>query len=117
MVELERRSAARFGGEEYIIPLLGVDKDDALVIAERVRKNIAAIDIGHAERLGNGDGNKKPYHLPSNQIQTSVGVATFPSDATTQSELLANTDAALYAAKDGGRNRVVVYQPNIAITD
>ncbi len=115
MGELNKRSAARIGGEEYIIPLLGLDADEAEIIAERVRKLIASTNIGYAEKKGNGtiDLTKKVYHLPSNHIQTSIGIATFPIHAKEPSELLSNADTALYAAKDGGRNRVIVYRPGM----
>ena len=41
--------------------------------------------------------------------QTSVGVATFPGDAADPADLMRNADAALYAGKRGGRNRVVPF--------
>lgn len=84
---------ARFGGEEFVMALLGVDEAESLIAAERVRNAIAGIP----------DTRQR--------ITTSIGVATFPpkvekSDTALQLEgLLAEADRALYAAKRGGRNR------------
>lgn len=84
---------ARFGGEEFVMALLGVNEAESLIAAERVRNAVAGIP-GTRQR-----------------ITTSVGVSTFPprvekSDTALQLEgLLADADRALYAAKRSGRNR------------
>ena len=84
---------ARFGGEEFVMALLGVDEAESLIAAERVRCAVAGIP----------DTRQR--------ITTSIGIATFPpkvekSDTALQLEsLLADADRALYAAKRGGRNR------------
>jgi diguanylate cyclase (GGDEF)-like protein len=55
-------------------------------------------------------GNK----LGTDNIAISMGVATFPEDGRTGDELLQKADAALYAAKKKGRNRVVGYSKALA---
>ncbi len=51
------------------------------------------------------------------QITISMGVPTFPEDGRTDDELLQKADAALYAAKKKGRNRVVGYSKAIPLPD
>jgi two-component system cell cycle response regulator len=85
-------SVGRYGGEEFVMLLPETDKADAHLLSERLRKGIAAMELGN---------------LP--KITISMGVATFPEDGRTADELLQKADAALYAAKNKGRNRVVGY--------
>lgn len=85
-------SVGRYGGEEFVLLLPETDKAAASGLAERLRKGIAALEVGH---------------LPKTTI--SMGVATFPEDGRTAEELLQKADAALYAAKEKGRNHVVGY--------
>jgi len=88
---------ARYGGEEFITIMPETQASVALMIAERLRAKIADIPItlaGQAEPLS---------------VTISLGVSTTtgtPDD--TQEALLKRADAALYEAKKGGRNRVVV---------
>ncbi|MFP5409687.1 MAG: diguanylate cyclase [Gammaproteobacteria bacterium] len=90
----ENDIVARFGGEEFVMALLGVDEAESLIAAERVRTAIAGIP----------DTRQR--------ITTSIGVASFPpkvekrDTALLLESLLADADRALYAAKRGGRNRV-----------
>ncbi len=90
----ENDIVCRFGGEEFVIAMDGVDVAESLIAAERVRSAIAAI----------GD-TKVP-------VRASIGIAAFPprvekSDVALVLEtLLAQADQALYAAKHAGRNRV-----------
>lgn len=78
---------ARFGGEEFALLLPRTTKLNALKLAERIR-----LAMDHTG-------------LP---LTLSVGVATFPEDATSAEELLKAADRALYEAKHLGRNRVVL---------
>jgi len=85
---------ARYGGEEFALLLPDTTAEEALAVAERLRQAIAAIDLSH---------------LPGSPaaISASLGVATRGAgDRTTGEELIARADAALYAAKNEGRNRV-----------
>ena len=84
---------ARYGGEEFAIILPRAEPAGALRKAEAIR---AAIE---AERF--------PVGFEELQITISIGLAHFPRDAGTPEELVAGADAALYAAKSAGRNRVV----------
>ncbi|MEC4719007.1 diguanylate cyclase [Noviherbaspirillum sp. CPCC 100848] len=95
-----RRSAdlvARFGGEEFVVLLPATDAADAAALAERMRRQVSDLQIPHAaSRVAAG-------------ITVSLGVATLtPGDAGQPPDLVAAADAALYRAKEQGRNRVVV---------
>jgi diguanylate cyclase (GGDEF)-like protein len=81
--------AARFGGEEFLGLLPDTERDEALLVAEKLRA-----EIGRAELIGIA------------AISASLGVAVMPTDATTSDGLLRNADRALYGAKGSGRNRV-----------
>jgi diguanylate cyclase (GGDEF)-like protein/PAS domain S-box-containing protein len=88
--------AARYGGEELTIILPHTGSEAAVVMAERIRKMVEAFELAY--------GGKK--------IRTtiSIGVAThMPGEAKTTDEFLTDVDNALYAAKRGGRNRVVLH--------
>jgi diguanylate cyclase (GGDEF)-like protein/PAS domain S-box-containing protein len=86
---------ARMGGDEFGILLSGVDPRAARKTAEDL---LVAI---HASRPTFGGR--------SFRITASVGVATFDGDDATAGELQINADLAMYAAKAGGRDRVVLY--------
>lgn len=84
---------ARYGGEEFALLMPLTNTDEAYAAAERIRKAVFA----HA--FTNLQGKVIP-------ITVSVGVASFPSDCRSVSELIEVADKALYAAKNGGRNQV-----------
>jgi diguanylate cyclase (GGDEF)-like protein len=83
----------RFGGDEFIVVLPSTGSKDAIVAAERLRKSVAT----HEYR--NTWGEPIP-------VTVSVGVATFPENATNADDLFRMADRSLYAAKQAGRNRV-----------
>jgi two-component system, cell cycle response regulator len=86
---------ARYGGEEFIALLPETCIEDAAVFVERVRREVSRhhFDIGRDE----------PLHMT-----ISAGVATYPHDLVDSVETLVKlADQALYAAKSGGRDRVV----------
>ncbi len=83
----------RWGGEEFLCILPDTDPARAASIAERLRYDIEQARV-HA------DGREI-------LITTSVGIATYPTDADRPESLLSNVDSALYEAKRAGRNRVV----------
>jgi diguanylate cyclase (GGDEF)-like protein len=89
---------ARYGGEEFCLVLPQVSKPDALEVAEKLRRSIAEHPFGTA-----GPG----------VITASAGVAHLPTDATTLEGLLEAADAALYASKRRGRNRITAFQPDL----
>jgi two-component system cell cycle response regulator len=93
-------TAARWGGEEFLLVLPGANQDVAEQIAERVRQGIAKADIRIQE--------EKAFSL-----QASFGVSTtMPDDLLTFDLLVHLADEALYEAKAKGRNRVCVYAGN-----
>jgi diguanylate cyclase (GGDEF)-like protein len=98
VAEILRRSVrvfdvcARFGGEEFVIIMPGSTADSAMRIAERIRERIEL--YRPADRL-----------LASLRITVSIGLAV-SEPGTTVSQLLARADAALYAAKHAGKNRI-----------
>lgn len=83
----------RYGGEEFIVILPETDETTAVAIADRLRQLVGATPISLA------DGRETT-------VTISAGVATFPTDAPAPDELVHVADLALYAAKQGGRNRV-----------
>jgi diguanylate cyclase (GGDEF)-like protein len=91
----EEDTAARWGGEEFL--LLLPDSGDAGVVAERLRAAVAADPVRIDEALT----------IP---VTASFGWACWTGGETAET-LVARADAALYAAKDGGRDRVVSAAP------
>lgn len=85
----------RYGGEEFLMLLTGAGMNDSAIIAERIRRVIEAEEIKWGgSRLS---------------ISISIGIATYPIvRASVCEELITYADKALYAAKESGRNRVVV---------
>lgn len=92
---------ARYGGEEFAILLPNTSRE-AVEIAERIRR---AVETAKFEG-GKGEAFVKRT--------LSAGVATYPTDASNEIELIDRADQALYVAKDQGRNAVRVYSPNLA---
>jgi len=83
---------ARYGGEEFCILLPATDEAGAFVVAEKVREAVAAHGFGPTKET----------------LTVSVGIATLPNHAIDEEGLQRAADGALYAAKDGGKNRVRV---------
>jgi len=92
-----RRSdqVARWGGEEFVLLLPGASVEQALALAERQRAAVAEADLG----LG--------AEVPLPHATVSIGVASVQAGDADLGALIARADRALYAAKAGGRNRVV----------
>jgi diguanylate cyclase (GGDEF)-like protein len=91
---------ARYGGEEFIVLAPQTPADRALILAERLRQVIAESPIPVADNL--------QIH-----ITISIGVAVFPNHAQNENELVRAADAALYKAKQMGRNRVCMFEPEL----
>jgi diguanylate cyclase (GGDEF)-like protein len=85
-------TAARMGGEEFAVLLPGTDLDGALAVAERIRAQLADEAIMREAVGGTG-------------LTTSIGVVEYESG--TPDQLIQRADAALYSAKEQGKNRVV----------
>lgn len=79
----------RWGGEEFFILCPGQGLEEAALLAERIRSGVAGTDI-----------------LPQQPVTVSIGVAQWKGPGERIGILLERTDAALYRAKERGRNRV-----------
>ena len=85
---------ARYGGEELAVVLSQTDAEGAVLLAERMREAIEALQV---PRIGAGG---------SLSVTASFGVASVPDTAADRDSLIAAADAALYRAKRTGKNRV-----------
>ncbi len=83
--------AFRYGGEEFAVILPSTRLNDAYKAADRIRNTIEA--------------KASPGTMP---VTASFGVSSWPIDGMTKQDVIARADAALYQAKQGGRNRVVL---------
>ena len=86
-------SVARYGGEEFLVILPEGDLEEGSRVAERIRAAVAGAKI------------------PGRHVTVSVGVAEFPEHGETPDGMIAAADSALYDAKYGGRDRVVMAGP------
>jgi diguanylate cyclase (GGDEF)-like protein len=84
--------AARYGGDEFVLLLHEVAADDAVQLADRVRRAVAASTFGPG----------------GHRVTVSIGVASFPDHGDTAEAIVASADAGLYRAKGGGRNGIVL---------
>ncbi len=89
---------ARYGGEEFVMLIPDADKDTAFRLAERLRKGL---------------DKAKLENMPP--ITVSFGIATFPADGRDVEDLIKKADAAMYAAKQTGRNKSVKYADHIPL--
>lgn len=83
-------TVARLGGDEFTIILSVRDRADAEQVAEKVLRTVRA-----------------PYDLNgkvADKVGTSIGIAMYPQDGTQGADLVRKADAAMYAAKQGGKN-------------
>lgn len=86
----------RFGGEEFLVVLLDIEKDETALVAEKIRANV----------------EKAQFKLPQGNVITktiSLGVSEYPTDTDGFWQAIKFADVALYKAKDAGRNKVVRY--------
>jgi diguanylate cyclase len=87
--------AARFGGEEFLLLLPETDRQGAIELAEKIRRQIERTEL-----------------VQTGPITASFGVAGLPEDAVDPDELVRKADRALYMAKAQGRNRVESADPS-----
>jgi diguanylate cyclase (GGDEF)-like protein len=89
--------AARWGGEEFTVLLPGTDGGGGLNVGEQIRANV----------------ENTPVPLPDGsftKVTVSIGVNTMlPAPDSASDQLILGADNALYAAKDAGRNKVLLY--------
>lgn len=89
----------RYGGEEITVILPESDLEAAANMAERMRAAVEA----------------QPFDIEAGapiSITVSIGIASFPAQADNAQVLIAAADAAMYTAKQGGRNRTIRYEPS-----
>jgi diguanylate cyclase (GGDEF)-like protein len=91
--------AGRFGGEEFVVLLPQAREMDAINVAERLRAHIANMSIPVGNDIESG---------PSIKLTISVGVAALDGVSRELTDMMAAADAALYYAKETGRNRTHV---------
>jgi diguanylate cyclase (GGDEF)-like protein len=100
LLKRPRDLPARYGGEEFAVILPATDPRGAARVAETVRAGIEALKIPHAKQAG------------TEIVTTSIGVSgTFSCETDEPSSLISRADEALYRAKQTGRNRVCVSDP------
>lgn len=87
--------AARYGGDEFVVLLPETVGRGALIVAEKLRSDIASLVL----------------RVDARQIRTSVsiGLVAHPEDGATTDDLMAAVDAAMYESKRRGKNQIVGY--------
>lgn len=94
---------ARYGGEEFVVLCPSTGKEDALILAETLRKAIESHPFPFGEKQ------------PLGKVSISMGVASFPDHGATYKQVLQSADACVYASKHGGRNRVTACTASVAL--
>jgi diguanylate cyclase (GGDEF)-like protein len=87
---------ARFGGEEFVVMMTSANKGQAYTTADNLRKIVESTEF----RI---PGQESPL-----KVTVSGGVATYPQDGGTTTDLLRMADESLYEAKQSGRNRITL---------
>ena len=91
---------SRYGGEEFVFLLPEADKEEAYTVSERLRRKLSQLQFDD---------------LPG--ITISLGIASYPDDSDDIDRLIKKADAALYTAKQSGRNKVVVYEEEMELIE
>jgi diguanylate cyclase (GGDEF)-like protein len=89
---------ARYGGEEFTVVLPQTSKNEAIVIGDRLRKEVEKFYFPYEE------------DQPLGNFTISIGLATYPEDANDVKELIGAADKALYRAKGSGKNRLSLFK-------
>ena len=100
----DEETAARFGGDEFIILLTAKYKDmtimadEALTVAEKIQEMLT-----------------QPYHLMGykHHVTPSIGISLFPHNMDNTMKLIQHADTAMYKAKSSGRNSICFYEPEM----
>lgn len=88
--------AGRYGGEEFVVMLFNTDASTAMMVAERIRKNIEKKEFEYEDQK---------FH-----VTISIGAAVLQkNDFLSAKQLVDNADQALYISKENGRNRVSLF--------
>jgi len=88
----------RYGGEEFAVILPATSREGALIILEKVRKEIEDFPFEYREKQ------------PGGKVSVSIGIATYPIDTKNAEDLVNCADKALYQAKATGKNRMCLYK-------
>jgi diguanylate cyclase (GGDEF)-like protein len=88
-------TAARYGGDEFVVLLPETEPNGAYVLAEKIRQGV----------------NELAIETPRDRIRTSlsIGIVTYPEDGRTADQLMISADQAMYSSKRRGKNRIVGY--------
>lgn len=112
MVPYPGAIVARYGGDEFVIVIPDIAASEAMALAERLRAEIEQTTFCHSS----GEIQPEPLHLSG--LTCSIGVASLSLHvpptcdlAAGKSRLLRLSDAAMYRAKEAGRNRVLLSDP------
>ena len=95
-------AVARFGGEEFVIVCEETDARGAMLLAERVREELGKTTFVAKNSAG---------ETVDLRVTCSIGIATFPAAGADWDTLFKAADTALYASKQGGRNRSTAWSP------
>lgn len=96
-------TVARIGGDEFVVLLPVIEnEEDALIVAEKIR------------HLLNQPFDIAGQHL---EISSSIGIAIYPDHGTTEDEITANADIAMYLAKEAGRDTVKLFRHGMRVCD
>jgi diguanylate cyclase (GGDEF)-like protein/PAS domain S-box-containing protein len=108
-------SVARLGGDEFVVLLSELDTDlahsteQASAVAEKIRAALVAPYLLTVTR------SSDPVITVEHHCSASIGVVMFVNHQESQTDLMKWADAAMYQAKDAGRNRVLFYETNRAL--
>ncbi len=91
----------RYGGEEFIILLPNTDKQDAFLVAEKIRERFKKANL-----LGEDV-----------ELTISCGISSFPKDGISKETIIEKADRALYTAKEKGRNKTIIWEEGLGFSD
>lgn len=89
---------ARLGGDEFVLLMNNDKPDEAAIVAEKILEIL-----------------RKPFQIEDHtlRITSSIGIAIYPNNGNTQHDLLTNADAAMYHAKETGRNAYCFFEASM----
>lgn len=93
--------AARYGGEEFGIIMPSTSRENAKLFSERLRVEIENVFAN------------EPELDAAHRLTVSCGIATYPEDALSKSDLISHADIALYEAKHAGKNKTCLYSSSM----
>jgi two-component system, cell cycle response regulator len=100
-------AVARFGGEEFVIICEETDARGAMLLAERVREELARTTFHPQGKVSSGGQSLAV------SVTCSIGVATYPEAGATWEEMFKAADDALYVSKRSGRDRSTAWSPSM----